>query len=280
MATDTRRIPVLEAHGARIPALGFGTWELRGRGARRMVERALEMGVRHIDTAQGYGNETEVGEALAASGVARDEVFLTTKVWPDAYQELPDAAEGSLERLGVDRVDLLLLHWPSFRGTTLERTVEALNTVRDRGWTRHIGVSNFTVDLLERAWAASDAPLATDQVEYHPFLDQDAVLRETRRRGMVLTAYSPLAKGRVVGDEALASIGRRHGKTAAQVSLRWLLQQEGVATIPRTSDPRHLEENLDVLDFDLSSEEMERISSLARPAGRVVDPPSLAPAWD
>lgn len=280
MVTDIRRTPVLEAHGARIPALGFGTWELRGSGARRMVERALETGVRHIDTAQGYGNEAEVGEALAASGVARDEVFLTTKVWPDAYPELPDAAEGSLQRLGVDRVDLLLLHWPSFRGTTLERTVEALNTVRDRGWTRHIGVSNFTVDLLERAWAASAAPLVTDQVEYHPFLDQTAVLRETRRRGMVLTAYSPLAKGRVVGDETLASVGRRHGKTAAQVSLRWLLQQEGVATIPRTSDPRHLEENLDVLDFELSSEEMERISSLARPGGRIVDPASLAPAWD
>lgn len=281
MTSAPPEVPAIEGHGASVPALGFGTWELRGETARRLVERALEVGYRHVDTAEAYGNEAEVGRALEASGVDREALFLTTKVWPDHYEPraFRDAVAASLERLGVERVDLLLLHWPRFRGTSLERTVDLLNEARAEGRTRHIGVSNFTPELLARAAGASEAPLVTDQVEYHPFLDQTAVLGTVRERGMVLTAYSPLAHGRAPRDPTLAEIGRRHGKTASQVALRWLLEQDRVAAIPRTSDPEHCAENLDILDFRLSTREMEEISGLAEPGGRVIDPDGLAPDW-
>ncbi len=277
-----RGTPVVEARGARIPALGFGTWELTGRTATRMTEAALEAGYRHVDTAQAYGNEAEVGRGLDRSSVPREDVFLTTKIWPDSYGpgEFLDAVDERLRLLEVDRVDLLLLHWPKFEGTTLERTVGLLSEARERGRTRHVGVSNFTTGLLGRAEAASDAPLVANQVEYHPFLDQSAVLPAVRERGMCLTAYSPLAHGEVIGHPDLEEIGERHGVGAPAVALRWLLQQEGVATIPRTSDPDHARANLRALEIELSPEEMETVSGLARPDGRVIDPPGLAPDWD
>lgn len=282
-ATETApETPVVEAHGAEIPSLGFGTWELTGRTAREMTEEALAAGYRHLDTARAYDNEEEVGRAFEASGLDRTEVFLTTKIWPDEYR--PDdfraAVRDSLEKLRTDHVDLLHLHWPKFERTTLGATIEELNRALEDGLTRHVGVCNFNMELLDRAWEVTGVPLAVHQLEYHPYLEQEAVLGATRERGMALTAYSPLARGEVAGDEALAEIGARYGKSAAQVALRWLVQQPDVNAIPRTSDPAHLRDNRDVFDFELTAEEMERVSSLARPDGRVISPAGLAPEWD
>lgn len=270
------------AHGSDIPVLGFGTWELTGDEASRMVELALDVGYRHLDTAQAYLNEDRVGGGLRASGVPRNEVWVTTKVWPDNYAPATfrSSVRSSLDRLGLDFVDLLLLHWPKFQGTTLEATVGLLNEAKEQGWTKHIGVSNFPTDLLDRAWEATDAPLVVNQVEYHPFLAQDAVLAAVRRRRMALTAYSPIAQGQVEESGTLRRIADEHGKTPEQVSLRWLVQQEGVTAIPRTSDPDHCRENFEIFDFRLSDEEMERIAGLARPDGRIIDPDDLAPDWD
>ena len=271
----------VQAHGAEIPALGFGTWELTGDEAVRATVRALDVGYRHIDTAQIYGNEAEVGRALAESPVARDDVFLTTKVWVEHHgrREMAPSVEESLRKLGTDRVDLLLLHWPS-RDLPLTETLEALAAVRERGLTRHIGVSNFTPSLLAEAISLSPAPLVTNQVEYHPFLDQQKVLRATREAGMALTAYSPIARGRVMESEALREIGARHGKSPAQVAIRWLLQQEGVATIPKAARPEHCEENFGVFDFALDEGEMQAIHGLAEPGGRMVSPEGVAPDWE
>jgi 2,5-diketo-D-gluconate reductase B len=265
----------LEVRGMRMPALGLGTWQLQGDECRRAVEAALELGYRHLDTAQGYDNEREVGAALKASGVAREEVFLTTKAWPDHLVEDASTVEKSLERLGVARVDLLLMHWPSPK-LPLERTVDALAEALDRGQTRFIGVSNFPTKLLEIALAR--APIVCNQVEYHPFLDQTPLLKLCRERDVVLGAYSPLARGHVSKDEVLAGIGARHGRTGAQVALRWLLQQRGVAAVPKASSERHLRANLEVLDFALSDEEMAKVGAL-RSGRRYIDP-EWGPDWD
>ena len=274
--------PVVEAHGAEVPVLGFGTWELTGDTARRMTGRALEVGYRHLDTARIYENEAEVGAALEASGVERSRVFLTTKVWPDDYppRDFRGAVRDSLDRLRTDYVDLLLLHWPHFERTSLPATIEELNRARDDGHARHIGICNFNTDLVERAWKATEYPLAVHQAEYHPYLDRTPVLTDARERGMAFTAYSPVAHGEVAGDETLSEIGERHGKSAVQVALRWLVQQEAVNAIPRTANPEHLRENAAIFDFELTGEEMERIGGLARPDGRIISPDGLAPRWD
>lgn len=300
-------IPTESAHGAEIPLVGLGTWQLDDRTTRRVVEGALELGYRHVDTARAYGNESAVGRAIEASGVDRDDVFLATKIWPDEYApaDFRAAVEDSLEKLRTGHVDLLLLHWPEFGAGSLEEAVAGLNEAREEGRALHIGVCNFSTTLLRRAWEASDAPLATNQVEYHPHLDQGAVLECVRDLGMILTAYSPLAtgsipaersdrgtlhrlrwwakrlkRGRLPWTDPLEAAAERHGKTVAQVTLRWVIQQEAVCAIPRTSDPDHLRENLEVLDFELSPAEMDAISRLSLPNGRVLDPPGLAPEWD
>src|SRR5215207_11736793 len=225
----------IEANGARIPAIGLGTWELRGRSCARLVQQALRLGYRHIDTAQMYENEREVGEGLRASGVKRDQVFLTSKIWPTHFapHDLERSAKESLVRLRLTEVDLLLLHWPNPQVPLVE-TLGALARVRQLGIARHIGVSNFTVALIDEAVASCSEPLVCDQVEYHPYLDQSKVREACLRHGMAVVAYSPIAKGRVRNDELLAGIGKAHGKSGAQVCLRWLVQQ-GVAAIPRTS---------------------------------------------
>jgi diketogulonate reductase-like aldo/keto reductase len=268
------------AHGVRIPALGFGTFRLEGRTAERMVAAALEIGYRHVDTAQMYGNEAEVGRGIAASGVPREEIWLTTKIWPDNFRDgqLQRAAEQSVRRLGTEP-DLLLLHWPS-PNVPLAETIRALNDARRKGLTRHIGISNFTTRLIREAVAASEAPLLLDQVEYHPYLGQAAVLGELRKHGMALTAYAPIAHGQVFRDETLRRIGERHGKTPGQVTLRWLLQQEGVLAIPRSSREEHARSNFEIFDFELSGPEMAEIAGLARPDGRLIDPAGFAPSWD
>jgi 2,5-diketo-D-gluconate reductase B len=259
----------VDANSATIPALGFGTWELRGDTARRMVEAALEIGYRHVDTAQMYGNEAEVGAALRGSGLPRGELFVTTKVWPDRFRasDLQRSVEESLARLGLDRVDLLLLHWPS-PTVPLAETMDALNDVVARGWAAHIGISNFTGALIEQAVALSERPLATNQVEYHPFQDQSALLADCRRRGLSVTAYRPLARGRVFDDPTLAGIARRHGRTPGQVALRWLVQQDGVVAIPRSSSLEHARDNFGIDGFQLDAREMAEIAALAAPRGR------------
>ncbi len=271
----------VEAHGARIPALGFGTWELRDGLAVRLVEAALEIGYRHVDTAQMYENEREVGTAIRTSGIDRAEIFLTTKVWPDRFREgdLQRSVEESLDRLGLEAVDLLLLHWPN-PAVPLAETMAALNDARARGMTRHIGISNFPSRLMQEAIRLSAAPLVTNQVEYHPFLSQNRVLAACRAAGMALTAYCPLARGRVFGDPVIERIAARHRKSPAQVALRWLVQQEGVVAIPRSSKPEHARANFEIWDFALDEAEMRAISALGSPAGRIVDIAGLAPAWD
>ncbi|MDB5637738.1 MAG: aldo/keto reductase [Bradyrhizobium sp.] len=269
----------VEANGAKIPAIGLGTWELRGRTCARLVEQAMRLGYRHVDTAQVYENEREVGDGLRASRVRRDELFVTTKVWTNHFapNDLERSTKESLTRLRLSEVDLLLLHWPNPH-VPLSETLGALAHAKQLGMTRHIGVSNFTVALIEEAVAACAEPLACDQVEYHPYLDQTKVREACARHGMALVAYSPVAKGRVKNDATLARIGQAHGKTAAQVSLRWLVQQN-VAAIPRTSRIERLSENIDIFDFALSDEEMQAISQMASAKGRLTDF-GFAPKWD
>ncbi|WP_407174973.1 aldo/keto reductase [Bradyrhizobium sp. STM 3562] len=268
----------IEANGARIPAIGLGTWELRGRTCARIVEQALKLGYRHIDTAQVYDNEREVGDGVRAAGVKRDEVFLTTKVWTNHFapNDLERSAKESLVRLRQPHVDLLLLHWPNPH-VPLAETLGALAHAKRLGLTRHIGVSNFTVALIEEAVKACPEPLACDQVEYHPYLDQAKVRAACAQEGMAVVAYSPVAKGKIKNDETLLRIGRTHRKTPAQVCLRWLVQQN-VSAIPRTSRIERLSENINIFDFALSGEEMEQIFELASPKGRLTDF-GFAPKW-
>ena len=270
---------VIEANGAKIPAIGLGTWELRGRTCARLVEQAIKLGYRHIDTAQVYENEREVGEGLRMSGVRRDEFFVTTKVWTTHFapNDLVRSTKESLAKLRLSEVDLLLLHWPNPH-VPLSETLGALARVKELGMVRHIGVSNFTVALIEEAVVACPSPLACDQVEYHPYLDQTRVREACARHGMGLVAYSPVAKGRIKDDATLTRIGRAHGKTAAQVCLRWLVQQN-VSAIPRTSRIERLSENIDIFDFTLSDEEMAEISEMGSAKGRLTDY-GFAPKWD
>src|SRR5690242_19359226 len=269
----------VEANGARIPAIGLGTWELRGRTCARLVEQAIRLGYRHIDTAQIYENEREVGEGLRASGVRRDEVFLTTKVWTTHFapHDLERSVKESLARLRLPEVDVLLLHWPNPH-VPLAETLGALARARQLGLTRHVGVSNFTVALIEEAVAASPAPLVCNQVEYHPYLDQTKVREVCAHHGLAVVAYSPVAKGRIRSDAMLARIGQAHGKTPAQFCLRWLVQQ-GVAAIPRTSRVERLSENIDLHDFALSVEDMDEIFDMGGAEGRMTDF-AFAPKWD
>jgi diketogulonate reductase-like aldo/keto reductase len=271
----------IEANGARIPAIGLGTWELRGRTCARLVEQALRLGYRHIDTAQVYENEREVGEGLRGSGVKRDEVFITTKIWTSHFtpNDLERSAKESLVRLRLTEIDLLLLHWPNPQ-VPLSETLGALARAKQLGLARHIGVSNFTVALIEEAVAACPEPLVCDQVEYHPYLDQTKVRDACARHGMAVVAYSPVAKGRIKNDQALMRIASRYRKTAAQVCLRWLVQQN-VAAIPRTSRLERLSENIEIFDFELSDEDMREISSIGigSAGGRLTDF-AFAPKWD
>jgi 2,5-diketo-D-gluconate reductase B len=270
---------VIEGNGAKIPAIGLGTWELRGRTCARLVEQALRLGYRHIDTAQVYENEREVGEGLRASGIKRDELFVTTKVWTTHFapHDLERSTKESLSKLHLSEVDLLLLHWPNPR-VPLRETLGALAHVKQIGLARHIGVSNFTVALIEGAVAACPEPLVCDQVEFHPYLDQTKVKEACVRHGMAVVAYSPVAKGRVKNDATLARIGQGYGKTAAQVCLRWLVQQN-VAAIPRTSRIERLSENIDIFDFALSDQEMAQLSGMGSAEGRLTNF-GFAPKWD
>ncbi len=271
--------PLVEANGARIPAIGLGTWDLRGRTCARVIEQALRLGYRHIDTAEMYGNEREVGEGLRASGVARNEVFITTKIWQDhlAPPEFERATKECLARLRLSEVDLLLIHWPNPR-IPLAETMGALCRMKQAGFARHIGISNFTVPLIEEAVSLATEPLVDNQIEWHPFLDQSRVVDATRKHGLAVTAYSPIARGRAADDKALRVVGLHHRKTASQVSLRFLVQ-EGAVVIPRTSKIERLQENMAIFDFVLDAVEMDELRKLANPTGRIVNW-SGAPNWD
>lgn len=263
-----------------IPALGFGTWQLEGRDAHRMVYAALEIGYRHVDTAYIYKNEREVGAAIRDSNLPRDQVWLTTKIWVEFFKidDLKRAAHGSVERLGVGPVDLLLLHWPKPH-PPLEETIRALNAVKAEGLTRSIGLSNFPSPQWREAQALSAARLVTNQVEYHPFLSQKTLRATAAELGSSLTAWSPLAQGKVAEDPTLLAIAKAHGRTPGQVTLRWLIQQ-GVVAIPRTAKESRARENFDVFGFELSPEEMARVTALGTPKGRLGDWIDPAFDWD
>jgi 2,5-diketo-D-gluconate reductase B len=267
----------VRVQGERIPALGLGTWELTGRACRRAVEEALALGYRHIDTAQIYANEAEVGDALAASDVERGDVFLTTKVWNRnlGRGQVAASTQESLTKLRTDYVDLLLIHWP----VAMDRIGEVLDEMRqlqDAGQVRHLGVSNFTAGQVEESLA--HATILCNQVEYHPYLGQQTLLEAARKHDLMLTAYSPLGRGALLRDPTLTAIARTHGKSAAQVAVRWLIDQENVSAIPKATSREHVAANLDIFDFHLSEQERAAIGALDR-RGRVIDP-SFAPSWD
>jgi 2,5-diketo-D-gluconate reductase B len=267
------------ANGANIPLLGLGTWDIRGDVCKRVVEQALRYGYRHVDTAQAYENEREVGEGIRKSGVPREQIFLTTKVW---YTNLAPAdvlrsTRESLARLKLDYVDLLLVHWPN-SSVPLDQTIAAMCKAKRDGMTKHIGISNFTTALIDQAVQYSTEPIATNQVELHPYLDQSKVIAACAANGISVTAYSPIARGKAGGEPVLEKIGKAHKKSEAQVCLRYLVQQ-GIIAIPRTSKVERLSENSEIFDFELSAAELAQVRSLAKPGGRLVSP-SWAPEWD
>ena len=266
--------------GAVIPAIGFGTSQLGDCG--EIVAKALELGYRHIDTAWKYGSEKGVGEGIRASRIARNEIFLTTKVSHE-YLRAADFARSVDESLGnlrVDYVDMLHVHWPTVDNIPLAETMGALARAKREGKARHIGVANFNIALTEEAMRLCPEPLSTLQAEYHPYLDQTKVLAACRRLGIVFTAYCPLARGRLFDDPVLADIAQKRGKAIAQVALRWLMQQGNIAAIPRSANPQHMAESLQVFDFELGPSEMQRIDMLKRPDGRIANPKGRAPPWD
>jgi diketogulonate reductase-like aldo/keto reductase len=260
----------LTVDGLTIPQLGFGTWQLEPADARRMVAEALRIGYRHIDTAWIYRNEAAVGDGIRDSGVARQDIWLTTKIWTAHFERdaLLRQAEESARNLGCTP-DLLLLHWPRARPSFTE-TIGALNEAKDQGLTRAIGLSNFPSGQFREARRLSNAPLVTNQVEYHPYLSLKTLRDTAAELGSSITAWSPLAQGKIADDTVIGEIARAHGKTAGQVTLRWLIQQ-GVIAIPRTLKPERAAENFDIRDFELSDEDMARIHALNRADGRLGD---------
>ena len=249
--------------GEKVPSLGLGTYRLTGETCARAVERALSIGYRHVDTAQMYDNEGEVGRGFQGAGVDRGEIFLTTKVWPSdfAHDRVIRKTRGSLKKLRTDYVDLLLMHWPG-EGVPLEETLGAMRELQEEGSVLHVGVSNFSTSLVEEA--SEHAEIFCNQVQYHPYRTQDELLEQAREKDYLLTAYTPLSRGGVQDDATLLEIGEAHSKTATQVALRWLLQQDKVSAIPKATSEEHLRENLNVFDFELTEEEMLSISSLSR----------------
>ncbi len=259
MSVDVEHVTV---QGTAVPALGLGTWRTEGRETYRAVSTALSAGYRHVDTAAAYGNEAQVGEAIADSAVDRDDVWVTTKVLPTTardYRTTREAATACLDRLGMDHVDLLLLHWPAPVGS-LEERLAALNDLADDGAIGHVGVSNFSRRRLARARELSDRPILTNQVQFHPFKTQRPLLRYCQDNDVLLTAYSPLGHGGVIDDDLLAEIGATYDKSAPQVALRWALQHRNVAAIPKSTTPAHIRANAAIFDFSLTAAEMDRIA--------------------
>ena len=272
---------VFPGEAGSMPALGFGTSPMTGGLSADTVAAALKAGYRHIDTARKYGTERVVGEAIRVSGVPRNDIFLTTKVSHENLRagDFAKSVDESLAALGVDYVDLLLIHWPNPE-IALSETMPALAKVKRRGLARHIGVANFNVALLEQAIKLCPEPLAALQAEYHPYLDQSKLLAAVREHKLVFIAYCPLGRGRLFGDPVLADIAAAHGRSVAQIALRWLLQQN-IAAIPFSSKPQRIADNFNVFDFTLTDVEMKRIAALKRSDGRVANPAGRVPGgWD
>ena len=272
---------VLTAHGAQIPALGFGTSPMTGSMAPGEMVAALKAGYRHIDAARKYGTESMVGEGMRLSGVPRKDIFLTTKVSHENLHaaDFAKSVDDSLKALKTDYVDLLLVHWPNPE-IPLSETMPALAKAKRQGKARHVGVANFNIALLDQAIKLCPEPLVALQAEYHPYLDQSKLIAAVRQRGLVFVAYCPLGRGRLFSDPVLADIAKTRGKSIAQIALRWLMQQN-VAAIPRSSNPARIAENFKVFDFTLSDDEMKRISALKRPNGRIANPVErVSGGWD
>jgi 2,5-diketo-D-gluconate reductase B len=270
----------ITAQSKKIPALGFGTWDLLGDKCQASVEKAIEIGYRHIDTAQIYSNEAEVGAGIKASGLKRSDIFLTTKIWVEEISKgnMPGSVDESLKKLTVDHVDLLLLHWP-VTDVSFADQLKILQQIQKEGRTTFIGVSNYTVAQMKEVTEKIGAQILTNQVEYHPYLSQKPLLDYTRAHDMFLTAYCPLARGKVATDPVIGKIAKKHNKSPGQVTLRWLVQQEKVAAIPKAGSEKHIRENFEIFDFKLDDSEMKEIAALARPDGRIVNP-NFAPKWD
>jgi 2,5-diketo-D-gluconate reductase B len=279
LAAQILAVQILAVHGARIPQIGLGTMTLKDDICVQAVKTALQVGYRHLDTAAFYGNEKEVGEGLRASGVKREDVFICTKVRENNLK--PDdfvrSLDQSLANLQLPYVNLLLIHWNN-KDIPFDVSVGALCKAKKEGKAKNIGVANFTAKMLDEAWAATSEPLVCNQIEMHPFINQDKVLAVSKKRGMAVVAYCPIARGKVPGADALERIGKAHGKSASQVSLRYLVQM-GVCAIPRSANPEHLKANVDVFDFKLSDAEMAELKKLNATNMRVVNPPH-APVWD
>ncbi|MCM5703884.1 2,5-didehydrogluconate reductase DkgB [Larsenimonas salina] len=262
-----------------VPAIGFGTYRLTGEQAYKAVQQALEIGYRHIDTAAFYENERDVGRAIKDSGLAREDIYVTTKIWYDRLEDVEASLEESLEHLGLDHVDLALIHWPSPNDDVpMETYLDGLNQACERGLTREIGVSNFTIAHLEKALTLpAGKHIVTNQVEVHPYLANRALVDFCEQKGIKVTAFMPLASGKVMDDEVLQDIGNKHGATAADVALAWLSQRD-IAIIPSSSKPKHQQSNFDAIRISLSADDMTRIDELNW--GERIANPSMAPDWD
>ncbi len=269
----------LTANGTQIPVIGFGTFRLGGNQCVEAVNDAITIGYRHFDTAVMYGNEAETGEGIRRSGINRHEIFITTKLWTDslAPRSVRQTTSESLKYLKTDYIDLLLIHWPS-SSVPLEDTLEAMNELRLEGKVRFLGVSNFTIAWMEKV-EKTGVPVITNQVEYHALLSQEKLLNYLKSAGMFLTAYSPLAKGRLAYHPVMQEIGRKHNKTGSQIALGWLVQQEGVSAIPKASSSEKRRKNFDIFNFQLDSEDLERIALLEKDQ-RLIDIPGMSPDWD
>ena len=280
---STKTYNMRTAGKANIPVLGLGTWQSTGQDCVAVVKKALEMGYEHIDTAQAYDNEKEVGQGIKQSGVARDKFFLTTKIFPDDMkfqpEKLAEAAKRSLENLDTDYVDLLLLHWPDDR-VPLSETIPALCELQKQGLTRHIGVSNFNIADIIEAEKYADVPIVVNQVEFHPFIKQNTLQTFLNNHHILLEAYSPLARGDVFDNDIIKEIADKHKVTPAQISLAWILSDKHRVAIPKTSNPDHLQGNLEAIKVELSADELDKLGSLARSDGRKIEHPDYSPVWD
>ena len=279
---QSTKAPTLSAHGAQIPAVGYGTMLFPApERAVELIVCSLECGYRHIDTARKYGSEEWVGEGIRASGLPRKDIWVTTKVTEENAKadDFTRSVDTSLKTLGLDYVDLLLIHWPQPK-VPLEETLGALAKARREGLAKNIGVSNFTVPLLDEAVGKCPEPLLTNQIEYHAYIRQDKIIAACGRHGLLVTCHVPLARGTVLKDPVIRDIAKSHGKTAAQVALKWLGQQPDMVVVPRALEYSEIKENIDIFDFELSENEMNQISGLRDRNHRIVDPTVRRPVWD
>jgi diketogulonate reductase-like aldo/keto reductase len=282
--SQLKHAPLVHANGMDIPAIGLGTFRAEGEEATKSVIAAIKTGYRHIDTARMYGNEREVGEGVRASGVARSDLFITTKVlhgaeWDNqAVNTVLPAIEDSLKRLQMDYVDLLLIHWPH-PTTPIKDTMADLCAAKRKGYARHIGISNFTLSMVDEAVHHATEQLSNHQCEYHPYLDQSKLRAKTLGHGLSWTSFCPIGKGAAFEDPVILSIAKAHQKKPSQIIMRWQVQQPGTVAVPKSVNPDRIAENFDVFDFTLSDQEMAAISALKKPDGRIVSPP-FAPKWD